>query len=236
MRFAVIRNSKPERQPINYVPHSNQIFCYDGASLGSYHVTDLNPVVFNNSCSSISELASSFIFAGARCYIGTCWPVSMPSPAAYVACAFYDEIMTKTLLQSFWDALKLHANPNDPLEWRNYLFFGTHFSTLRPTAIRPKEPLRPLLERKIAAWKRRAEHAAGDWKGDCERTVEFLTDKLNEFKKGYGHSQKAVQGIMPLYNTMLYIRDSIEQTSKIEDSLSDDLLDSTNQLIGILQP
>lgn len=238
LRDYVIQTIKPTRERIKFVRGSNQIFCADGASFASIHATILSPVVFNNSCCSMSQLGSTIIAAGAKCYIGTNWSVGARN-ATLVACAFYENIMKDTLLKSLWKAMSLHLDPADVLEWKNYIFVGTHFSTLRPTGLRPKEPLAPILRRQIAKWESRRDRkdAPEEWKQKCSEVIEFLSGQLNSFEGAYKRATESPEFIstMRLYNLMIDCRGCMCEYDEVSDLLSKDLLNTSQELLCAAQ-
>jgi hypothetical protein len=61
------------------------------------------PVIFNNACASWHQLSGRFIFAGARAYIGTLFPVT-GAEAAQVAEFFIDSAKNATLAEALWRA------------------------------------------------------------------------------------------------------------------------------------
>jgi len=106
------------------------IECSDSFHQGMFRVlaSHSSPVIFNNTCSSWADVASFFLSAGARGYIGTLWDVS-DSAAVAAAKAFYKKAFGSTLMRAVHKANKRIAHTQD----RNiYVFWGLHFSTLRP--------------------------------------------------------------------------------------------------------
>ncbi|MFQ8433989.1 hypothetical protein [Amaricoccus sp. W119] len=61
------------------------------------------PIIFNNACASWHELADRFIFAGARAYIGTLFPVT-GAEAAEIAKHTIDQHNGRPLAEALWDA------------------------------------------------------------------------------------------------------------------------------------
>lgn len=59
------------------------------------------PVIFNNACASWHQLSGRFMFAGARAYIGTLFPVT-GAEAAQVAKAFVEHNEDLTLAEALW--------------------------------------------------------------------------------------------------------------------------------------
>ncbi len=59
------------------------------------------PVIFNNACASWHELSRRFMFAGARAYIGTLFPVT-DAEAAQVAESFVEHDEDLTLAEALW--------------------------------------------------------------------------------------------------------------------------------------
>jgi hypothetical protein len=61
------------------------------------------PIIFNNACASWHELSGRFMFAGARAYIGTLFPVT-EAEAAQVASKFIEHDGAMTLAEALWQA------------------------------------------------------------------------------------------------------------------------------------
>ena len=62
-----------------------------------------SPIIFNNACASWHELADRFMFAGARAYIGTLFPVT-GAEAAEVAKHTIEKHNGRPLAHALWDA------------------------------------------------------------------------------------------------------------------------------------
>ena len=62
-----------------------------------------SPIIFNNACASWHELADRFMFAGARAYVGTLFPVT-GAEAAEVAKHTIEQHNGRPLAHALWDA------------------------------------------------------------------------------------------------------------------------------------
>lgn len=112
------------------------IECNDGQHQGNLHYVagQNNPFIFNNTCSSGFDMATSFINAGVRAYIGTLWDIKDKN-AILGARLFYKYAIKqkKTILSSFY---KMSKKINNTKDANIYIFWGLHFSKLpRPKNI-----------------------------------------------------------------------------------------------------
>jgi hypothetical protein len=159
------------------------IRCYGSFHPGAFHyIANLNnPVIFNNSCVSWFRMGNNFIFAGARCYIGTLWKV-LNSVAVEFAKTFYDSIKSKPLLLAFWESNKTINQEN----YQNiYIFWGTHFSTLQPP---PKNSIERIIDNIMIAlflWQRKIKRTESDEvRENVKEIIKILIKVLrNNFSK-----------------------------------------------------
>ena len=109
---------------------SCHIQCHDSIHQGDFQslAGSSSPFIFNNTCSSWHEIATTFVAAGARGYIGTVWDVNNSS-ATTAANAFYREVLSRGYLL---DAFREMGETVRQTEDRDiYIFWGLHFSTLK---------------------------------------------------------------------------------------------------------
>jgi hypothetical protein len=99
--------------------HQGDFLCLAGAG---------HPVVFNNTCSSSHEIATTIIHAGARSYIGTLWSIGNDT-AKRSAKVFYESLVQDGNLLSAFFAMNKSILKK---QYENvYIFWGLHLSTLR---------------------------------------------------------------------------------------------------------
>jgi hypothetical protein len=122
---------REERAPKKNIIDSCAIICEDffyQATFNTIAGSHANPFVFNNTCWSWSEIADSFLNAGARGYIGTLWDVSNDA-ASETAKLFYSATFSKPII----DSLHVAASATRGTESENvYVYWGLHFTTLSP--------------------------------------------------------------------------------------------------------
>jgi hypothetical protein len=128
---ALSDDNKDVRTPVNVpIGLSCHIKCHKSFHQGIFDqvACHAHPVVFNNSCSSSHELASSFLGAGARAYLATLWKIGSTTAKA-AAIVFYTTVLAgESLLAGFvamTRSIKAERYKN------NYIFWGLHFSRLR---------------------------------------------------------------------------------------------------------
>ncbi len=115
------------RESVPFVPHSAAIQLSDGyLMLNSLQAFDpaSSPIVFNNSCLSFYDAASSAVEQGARAYVGTLWPVG-----TQVACDLATELFEKhrgqPLAQSLFELQRTLVPDSCD---RIYVHVGCHFT------------------------------------------------------------------------------------------------------------
>lgn len=123
-----VAESKGRRKKKGRIALSAAIKCSDSIHQGQFDAlaSYSSPVIFNNSCWSWYEIASGFLAAGARGYIGTLWDIDNEA-AVIGAKTFYDNLFSGSILSAFHKAVKaIEATASRNI----YLFWGLHFSTL----------------------------------------------------------------------------------------------------------
>lgn len=150
------------RKKKSRVPLSCAIKCSDSIHQGMFQTLSAHssPLVFNNTCWSWFQIAESFLYGGARTYIGTLWGVDN-HVASGMAKKFYENIFNSSILESFHEA----AKTGDGTDSENiYIFWGLHFSTLKTgesIADSRKKIFRTLLK-SFYMWKEKAESSQDD--------------------------------------------------------------------------
>ncbi len=129
---------------------SCHVLCYDNIHQGLFHAIASHnfPIVFNNTCSSWSDIGACFVGAGCRGYIGTLWPVGNDT-ATNAARHFYRRATSKTFLNAFGDML---AEIDDPADRDVYFFWGLHFARLPEIPISLNDRIVQELLRGFTAW------------------------------------------------------------------------------------
>lgn len=136
LEIALMKNSSTEKDivriPIKYeIPTSCSIQCADSIHQGQFHylAAHTSPFIFNNSCFSWLDIASSFIGAGARGYLGTLWNIDneiAKDSAEY----FYENIFPKN--KNIADVVyRINQKIKDKRYKDIYIFWGVHFSKIR---------------------------------------------------------------------------------------------------------
>jgi hypothetical protein len=139
----------------NYLPMPRALAC------------EGSPIIFNNACVSWHELAGRFMFANARAYIGTLYPVS-DIEAEAVAVELIGKQFGKMLPHALWSAQNsVYGEGSDR---RPYVVSGVYPQLLRSTR---EDVPRRIISRLWSAmryWKRRAAEVGED---EPERKEEF---------------------------------------------------------------
>lgn len=127
MHEAINDIDKNVRIPVNLVPNSCAIKCKNFNYQGNFrHLANHNsPVIFNNSCWSWSDFAHSFLYVGARGYIGTLWNINNKI-AKDSAESFYSKVFKSSISQSLYHSFKHSVNTDNE---NIYIYYGLHFST-----------------------------------------------------------------------------------------------------------
>jgi hypothetical protein len=159
---------------------SCHIKCYDSLHQGEFRAIASHgcPVIFNNTCSSWYEIATCFIQAGARAYIGTIWNVGTTT-AKNAAKRFYEELFVSgNLLLAFHKMLASITNK----KYREiYLLWGLHFSTLRiPTEKSDQKAFNNLLA-SFVRWSKQYETTASpEIKRNTIPVLKFISAEIEE--------------------------------------------------------
>lgn len=112
-----------------------------------------SPIIFNNACVSWHELADRFMFANARAYIGTLYPVS-DIEAEAVAVALLGKHFGKMLPHALWSAQNsIYGKASDR---RPYVVSGVYPQRLRSTREDVPRHIISNLWNGLRYWKKRA--------------------------------------------------------------------------------
>jgi hypothetical protein len=88
-----------------------------------------SPIVINNACTSLHRLAATFMFAGARAYVGTLITV-LDAEAQEVVQRLFGKYIDESLSVALWRAQNDVAGNGVR---RPYVMIGCHFQKIRPT-------------------------------------------------------------------------------------------------------
>ena len=175
------------------IDRSNRVLVQDSAHIKCNHfiyqamfrhlAAGHSPFVFNNTCSSWSDIADSFIGVGAKGYLGTLWDVNN-GVAKETAELFYSHIFDKTFLLSFYLALDASKGTNDE---NNYIFWGLHFSLMakgRNISFSRRIVLYHL-KRSLKTWKAKLKETTNpEQREDIKRFIEWNARcQVENFKK-----------------------------------------------------
>lgn len=130
--FRLLGNEKNQDSSIEVnVPGSCHIQCADSVyqAMFSHLAAMQSPLIFNNTCWSWSDIADSFLGAGAKGYIGTLWNIDN-SRATTSAKIFYDNIFNNSVLSALHKALSSLETTRDQ---DIYIFWGLHFTGFAPS-------------------------------------------------------------------------------------------------------
>ncbi|WP_147450630.1 hypothetical protein [Rhodophyticola porphyridii] len=115
-----------------------------------------SPVIFNNACASWHQLAGRFMFAGARAYVGTLFPVT-GAEAAQVAEYFVEHDEDMPLAEALWRAQS--QTYGQPQARRPYVIAGVYPQCLRVLLDDVPSYIQSQLESALKGWE---EHNSQD--------------------------------------------------------------------------
>lgn len=159
---------------------SCHIKCYDSihqGELGSI-ASGGCPIIFNNTCSSWYEIATNFLSAGCRAYIGTLWKVGNTT-ARYAAKEFYAEVLSHGRLLDAFHAMNKAIKS---IKYQNiYLFWGLHMATVKPPAEKSDQRVFNALLGSLILWLRQY-HTTQDAaaRRNFVPVLNFLLNEIND--------------------------------------------------------
>ncbi len=194
-RFRSRDEIEPTRKEnIQRVLGSAALRMFDANYLAMPHALANNgtPIIINNACGSWHSLAERFVFAGARAYVGTLFPVST-SEAHDVLVRVLNKQWGKTLAHAFWSAQNA-VYGNSPR--RPYIATGIYPSKLRVTkenvprhiARRLRQGISAAEEMQTRATRAHNEHLARRAKDMAEYYRTELGHFLTEYGPTKGHA------------------------------------------------
>lgn len=140
------------------------------------------PVIFNNACASWHQLSGRFMFAGARAYIGTLFPV-LGVEAAQVAKFFVEHDESMTLADALWCSQNQTYNQHDVR--RPYVVTGVYPQSLHVFIDDVPSYIQGRLDSALESWK---QHSASEdsEKKAVEEIKRFYRAEIEWFKKKWG--------------------------------------------------
>ncbi|MGB8291130.1 hypothetical protein ELI13_22370 [Rhizobium ruizarguesonis] len=158
--------------------YDNNLIALPTAALANYRT----PIIFNNACVSWHELSKRFMFANAKAYIGTLWPVTGVE-AEDVLLRTIGKHFGKPLAHALWSAQR--EAYQDQLR-HPYIMTGVYPQWLRGSrSDGPHEILKSLAEG-LGVWQGRLSKADG---GD-EQRLRSLKSICRFFQVEYEHMKK----------------------------------------------
>lgn len=130
MQNAIFSDTKKNRIRKDNIVGSASIKCFDFNYQAFFNMVasgSQTPIIFNNTCSSWSEISHSFINSGSRLYIGTLWNIDNIN-AKNTAEEFYDNVENTFII----DCLnKTQKNLIGTKDENIYIIWGLHFATFK---------------------------------------------------------------------------------------------------------
>jgi hypothetical protein len=152
---------------------------FDHNYLPSPHaIADTNsPIVMNNACSSWHELSKRLIFAGARAYIGTMFPIT-GIEAKEIGIRLFASHLEEPLAFALWQV----QNEVYGREMRRpYVMVGPHFTKIRLSQINVPKYLTHRLSISMKRWQKKSEsHPEEEIKINAKKAEEFLEKELRK--------------------------------------------------------
>ncbi len=151
----------------------------DDIYLPSPHaIADINsPIIINNACSSWHELSKRLIFAGARAYIGTMFPIT-GIEAKEIGRRLFASHLEEPLAFALWQV----QNEVYGREMRRpYVMVGPHFTRIHISQIHVPNYLTHRLSISIKRWQKKSEsHPEEEIRTNAKKAKEFLEKELRE--------------------------------------------------------
>jgi hypothetical protein len=138
-------------------------------------------IVLNNACCSLHEMSKHFIFAGARCYIGTLFPIS-DSEAFDVTKELFGH-MGQTLPKALWNA---HRKVYGGQVRRPYVVFGLPFCRMVANHGDGVGYYLSELGRGIKSYEEKHQHQDVGVRQNAARLVEFLRREIDGVRMRFG--------------------------------------------------
>lgn len=178
---------------ISRVASSMAMMLHDGQWLFTSHGFHpaAAPLVLSNCCWSWHEIGSRMMFAGARCYIGTLFPVT-DIEAQEVGRALFNGKPGEATFKALWRAQRAvyGKSPRRP-----YAMLGLPSVYVPVNPINSLAYLRDSYQKGIAYWSAAAErYAEAELKDNARRVTNFLMEDFELFNRAIFGSHSIVRG------------------------------------------
>lgn len=141
-----------------------------------------SPVVFNNACASWHQLSGRFMFAGARAYVGTLFPVT-GAEAAQVAECFVEHDKDVPLADAPWRAQNRTYDRSQTR--RPYVVNGVYPQNLRVLRDDVPSYIRGRLESALEGWADHSSQTESEEKAVAE-IRRFYKSEIEWFERNWG--------------------------------------------------
>ncbi|MCP4331960.1 MAG: hypothetical protein GY785_04845 [Gammaproteobacteria bacterium] len=169
------------QQSISRVIGSMAIKLYDGIWLFVSHgfPPESAPIFINNSCWSWHELSLRTLFAGARAYIGSLFPIT-DAEAQEVGRTLFGRYIGQDLIRALWRA---QQDIYGTSARRPYVMVGLPFIAIRPNTSDAVSYLIKTYSKGIEHWKVKADSSPhAEVRQNAERFWHFLEEELEAFR------------------------------------------------------
>jgi len=172
------------KEIVDRVVGSSAMMMSDSNFIFAHHsMADVGtPIIINNACVSWHRLASNMIYAGARAYIGTLFPVT-PIEASEVITKVLDTHWGKPLAVALWSAQR---DVYESGQRRPYVVAGVFPQRLRVEPLDYPERIRRRLGSSLAGWKKML---AGTDTSDAKR-INAVRDIIKIYEREFEHFEK----------------------------------------------
>ena len=137
------------------------------------------PIVFNNACSSWHRLSATFMFAGARAYVGALFPV-IESEAQEVGTSFFQKEINTSFSKALWTSQNRTYQGQDR---RPYAMVGLPFGSIQPNTIDPIAYLSNYYSQAISDCNHSAENTTShELRDNFLRYKDFLVKDAETFR------------------------------------------------------
>ncbi len=148
-----------------------------------------SPVIFNNACASWHQLSGRFMFAGARAYIGTLFPVT-GAEAAQVAEFFVEHDEAMPLAEALWRAQNKTYDQSQMR--RPYVMTGVYPQNLNVVQDDVPSYIQGRLESALNSWNEHASQSDSEKKAVAE-IRRYYQSEIEWFKQKWGNGSSKRQ-------------------------------------------
>jgi hypothetical protein len=193
-----------KKEETNRVQNSMALKMSDGNLLIMLHSIGYrtSPIIFNNACCTWHELAARFIFAGARSYIGTMFPVT-DVEATEIANSLFKNHLDKPLAMAIWCAQNdIYGDDKR----HPYVMVGLHFSRMSFSKKDVPKYIAYYLLESLMAWKIKSvdESKDSEVRRNAKEYKEFLEEELKKHMSHWSPHMANTQEL--LEQSKLYIK------------------------------